>query len=352
MKIKIKNDLLDGVRIGLKSFIILYVFAILISVVLNLTVVESLKDYLLGTMDADIGFSFPVVFKLAAFIMNISFFHSTGDMYFGFIAFIILPFFAFLLSIRDKDGLSILDNIIRFSLSSLILSTLILLVSFLLRGEMIGVSIDFVSFRNFLVSFFLSIVLQLLITFNRHLDSFEGIYLTKNFLKYSFIFTIVASFVGIAFFVSKYLHNIFLIFVIALALVPNVAVYLFFAMFGVPLIVSDQMQAAMDFAGVNVNILQMPLMIRMILIAFLIIIIVLTFMSKGEEVSVKSLVGFSILTSILCLVISVITYIDVGNMIKLLDVKLYIDNFAAFILPFTYIAGFSVVYLLVLKVSK
>ncbi len=352
MKNKLKNNILDGLRIGLKSFSILYTFSIIVSLILNLTLIEHLKDIMLGTVGGELGFSFSLLMKIAAFIMNISFFHSTGDMNFGFIAFVILPFVAFLLSMKYKKDFSLVDNALRYMVSSLLISVLLLVVSFILSGDVLGVNIDFVSLRNFLVSFFLSFIIQMMITFKRHLDSFAGVYLTKNFIKYSLIFSTVASFIGVVFFVSKYIKNVLYIFVLALAVVPNLAVYLFFAMFGAPLVVSDQMKAYLGYVGINVNILEMPITVRMVLIAFLIVIIVLTFMSKGEKISIKSLIGFAVLSSIFCLSLAFITYIDVGNMIKFIDARLYIDSLAAFILPFTYITGFSLVYLLVLKVSK
>ncbi len=342
MKNKFRDNVIDGVKIGLRSFIILYGLSLLISIVLNITVIEQLKDYMQGTMSGDVGFDFSLIVRIAVFIVNISFFHSAGLMKFGFIIFIILPFISFSISILDNKDEGLGDNLIIYFVSSLIFTACIGLASFFVRGDILGVAIDFVSVRNILITFFIAFIIQMIITFSRHLDSLQGVYLCKNFIKYTAGFTLIVSFIFFVLAVTKFIHNFFLVTLMAIVVVPNLAVYLFFAMIGIPLEFSEHINGLLAVAGVNLNITSLPIYFRIILIMVLLIMVLLAILSRKTHLTYKNIAGFTGLMAVFAFFLSVVTQIDLSAMTTLFDFKIYSNSLSVLIETAIYVGGFSV----------
>ncbi len=344
MENKLRSNLFRGIKIGLRSFIILYSLSLLLSIVLNFTVVESVKDYLLGNMSGDVGFDFRLIVRIAVFIVNISLFHSAASMKFGFIIFIVLPFVAFSFSIIDNRDEKLADNLFIYFMSSVVFSLCVGATSYFVKGDILGVNIDFVSIRNIAITLVLAFVMQLVITFNRHLESLAGVYLTKVFFKYSAIFMLTVSFVAYVLLTAKYLRNIFLILVSAVVIVPNIAVYLFFSLFGITLSFSDSINKLLATANINLDIMQMPIYVRVVFGLILLILVFAAFYKRKKYIPAKSFVGFTILTWLSGFILALVTYIDLSGFSSLIDIKIYVDVISVAILPLIYLSGYSLAY--------
>ncbi len=342
MKNKFIDNVIDGAKIGLRSFIILYGFSLILSLLLNITVIEQLKDYMQGTMSGDVGFDFSLIVRMAVFIVNISFFHSAGLMKFGFIIFVVLPFISFSISILDNKEEGLGDNLIIYFISSLLFTLLIGLVSFFVRGDILGVTIDFVSLRNIVITFFLAFIIQLIITFSRHLDSLQGVYLSKSFIKYTASFTLLVSFVFFVVIITKFIHNFFLVILMAIVIVPNIAVYLFFAMIGIPLEFSEHINNLLVVADINLNVTTLPIYLRIILIVVLLFMVLLAILSRKTHLTYKNIAGFTVLMAIFAFFLSVVTQIDLSAMTSLFDFKIYINSLSVFLVTAIYVGGFSI----------
>ncbi len=342
MKNKFTDNFIDGIKIGLRSFIILYALSLILSLLLNITVIEQLKDYMHGTMSGDVGFDFSLIVRIAVFIVNISLFHSAGLMKFGFIIFVLLPFISFSISILDNKDEGLGDNLIIYFFSSLVFTICIGLASFFVRGDILGVEINFVSVRNIVITFFLAFIIQSIITFSRHLDSLQGVYLSKSFIKYTAGFTLIVSSVFFVLSITKYIHSFLLVVLLSIVIVPNLAVYLFFAMIGIPLEFSEHINGLLAVANVNLNVNTLPISFRILLIMVLLCLVLFAILSRKMSLTYKNIAGFTVLMSIFAFFLSVVTQIDLSAMTSLFDFKIYSNSISVLLVTSIYIGGFSI----------
>ena len=175
--IQYKPMLKKALRVGLFAFVASFIVSVVLSLILNILFLENVNEVLLGAIGTSDKVTLNGVIKMTSFIMNISVFNQVADLKFGFLVFAIVPMLSFYFADRQdnkSDGFSATHILVYFS-GSVIYSVLVMAEAFLSKGELLGVVIDFFSFRNFAGTVVLAFFIQLAIGFNYDAHGMSGI---------------------------------------------------------------------------------------------------------------------------------------------------------------------------------
>lgn len=345
---------LEGLRLGLKAFIITYVLAFVISLVINLSVIETVQDYLLGTLVKGVGFNFGLVVKTTAMIMNVSVFNSSGAIKIGLLIFVALPFFAFFLADRNdnkEDGVGPLGFLV-YAIASLVFSLLLLLLSLISRGEFLGVSISFVSLRNVLMTFVITFLIQVSIGMNYDIHHVPGLIATRWMVRIMLGTTLVISLVGLIFGMTRITSNPILILFAAIVMVPNIAIYLMFMMMGISVDFNNELDQLMNYGQIELSYTAIPIGLRIVLMAVFIASIFISIYKLDEEDYMKGLIGFAISYPLICLLMALCTAVNLGEVKFIGSISFGINTLQALIYPFIAIVGMGVFDLAVKQMFK
>lgn len=331
-----RTTAVEGIRVGLKAFIMTYATAFLISVVINLSVIEKIQDYLQGTLSGDVGFDFGVVIKVTSVIMNASVFNASGTIQLGLLVLGILPLFAFYLADRGdnkKEGMDLVGFMI-YGVASAVFTLLLAAVSLLTKGELMGMAVNFVSLRNGLMTFVITFLIQVAIGMNYNMNRLPGVLATRWMVRGSFSLTALLSVIGLIALIIPYSRSSSLLLLAIFVLGPNVAAYLFFMLFGVSLNLNDALSKLLAFVNVDVSYGAIPVWGRALMMAMFLglILIALTRIDKAHFV--KGVLGFGCVFSLISLLVAYCTVIDLGVVRGIVDIRLSISPVMAWAYPF------------------
>ena len=331
-----RTTLTEGLRVGLKAFVVAYAFAFLLSLVINLSVIESIQDYLQGTLSAGVGFDFGLLMKVAAAILNVSVFNSAGTIQLGLLIFGMLPLLAFYIADRGDNKNEGMDAV-GFSIyvvASLVFSALLMLLSYLTQGDILDMAINFVSWRNGLMTFIITLLIQIAIGMNYDVHRLPGIIATRWMVRLMLITCTIISTMGLVSLMWGYTQQLSLILLGILVLVPNLAVYTFFMMFGLSIEFNESLEKLMAFGGVELSFGALPVALRLtLLLAF--ILFGLFAVSRIEKKRYgDGLIGFVFIFPLLSYLLASCTIIDLGIVRGLMDIRLGINLLHAWLYPF------------------
>lgn len=325
----------EGVRVGLKAFIITYLTAFVISVIINLSVIENIQDYLQGTLSEGVGFDFGLVVKTAAVIMNTSVFNSSGTIQLGLLVFGALPLIAFFIAdMRDnrREGMDATGSII-YVVASLVFTLLLTAVSFLTRGHLLGMDISFVSWRNVMMTFVITLLIQVAIGMNYNMNRLPGIIATRWMVRLTIGTTSVLSALGLIVLLVPYTRSVSLILLAMIVLVPNLAIYSFFMMFGVGISFNESLEKLLAFGNIDLSYSAVPVWGRLLLIGLFILFALFSISRIDKRNFIMGMVGFTLSFSLISLLVAYCTVIDLGVVKGLMDIRLGINPLRAFLYP-------------------
>lgn len=326
----------EGVRVGLKAFIITYLTAFIVSLVINISVIEKIQDYLQGTLSANVGFDFGLVIKATSVIMNVSVFNSSGTVQLGLLVFGALPLFAFWISDRSdnkNEGMDMVGFMI-YMIASAVFTLLLTFVSYLTKGHLLGMEISFVSFRNVGMTFIITLLIQVAIGMNYNMNRLPGILGTRWMVRLTFGLTALISIIGIIALILPYSRSVSLIFLAMIVLVPNLAAYLFFMMFGVSVDFNDSLQKLLAFVDIDLSYTALPIWGRLLMILIFFAMALFSVSRIDKDQYYRGVFGFAIFFSLISLLVAACTVIDLGVVRGLVDIRLGIDPFRAWLFPF------------------
>jgi len=347
----------EGLRVGLKAFIFTYLIAFILSLVINLSVVERIQDYLQGTLSAGVGFDFALIIKMTSVLMNASVFNASGTIQLGLLIFGVLPLVAFFIADRSdnkKTGMDMVGGVI-YVIASLVFTLLLTAVSFLTKGNLLGMDISFVSWRNVLMTFVITLLIQVAIGLNYNMNRLPGIVATRWMVRLTMGSTALISAVAIVGLLLPYTRSISLILLVLILMVPNLAIYVFFMMFGVSVNFNESLEKLLAFGDVDLSYSAMPIWARLVLIAIFILFALFSVSKIDRDNFRWGLVGFSLSFSLISLLVAYCTVIDLGVVKGLMDIRLGINPVQAMLFPLggTMLIGFLfMLYLHLMKVLK
>lgn len=344
----------EGVRVGLKAFIFTYLTAFVLSFIINISVIERIQDYLQGTLSESVGFDFGLVIKATSVIMNASVFNASGTIQLGLLIFGALPLFAFYMADRsdnEKEGMDIVGTVI-YVIASLVFTLMLTIVSFFTKGHLLGMDINFVSWRNVGMTFIITLLIQVAIGMNYNENRLPGIIATRWMVRLTVGFTSVISVVGILVLLLPYTRSVSLILLMILVLVPNLAVYVFFMMFGVSIGFNEPLQKLLAFANVDLSYAAIPIWARLVLILLFILFALFAITRIDKQQFLKGLIGFGVTFSLISLLMAYCTVIDLGVVRGLMDIRLGINPLQALIFPLGGTMLVGVMYMVSVRLMK
>lgn len=337
MKLFSKNSIVaEGIRVGLKAFIIVYVLAFILAVVVNMSVIEELNDYLQGTLSSGVGFDFGVVIKVASLIMNISVFNTSGSVQLGILIVCVLPLSAFYIANmgdNKKEGMDLIGIII-YGIASMVFTTLLSIISIMTSGSLLNINIHFFSLRNFIMTFLITLLIQVAIGMNYNINRLPGIIGTRWMLRQSLGFTTLISMAGMVYVFFKYLEGSLEYIVGLLILLPNVAVYLLFLMMGISINYNDGLRMFLVSQGLHFSYELVPIPVRIILLIVLMVFVIVSLFRINKKMSIKGMVGFTLTYPLLCVLMAYGTTVDLGKVQVVGDINFGINYAQAFLYPF------------------
>lgn len=349
-----KSLAIEGLRVGLKAFIITYILAFVIAVVVNLSVIENIQDYLQGTLVEGVGFNFGLVIKTTALLMNISVFNSSGVIKIGLLVLVVLPFFAFYMADRSdnkESGMGFAGFII-YGIASLVFTVLLTLLSVISKGEFFDVAVDFVSLRNVFMTFIITYLIQISIGMNYDVHRLPGVIATRWMVRLVLGFAVLASIAGLVYGMTRFTTNPMLILFGLLVLVPNVAIYLMFMMMGISVDFNTELQQLMNYGEIDLSYAAIPMGVRIALMAIFIASIFISLYKMDHDIYMKSIVGFAVTFPLICLLAALCTTVNLGEVKFIGSIHFGISYLEALLYPVVAILGMAVFDLAVKQMFK
>lgn len=348
----IYNPLMEGIKAGAVAFIISYCLSTLLSVIFNLTVVDHFGKVLQGNIGRAEGFSISNVVKVSSAIMNFSLFNRVGEIKIGLVLLATIPVVAFISAHwkhnRNK-GLN-KENVMLYIFASVVYTLLILVLSIVSRGNLLGLDINFVSIRNTGMTLFLTFLIQLAIGIGYNKDATPSIKATRKTLRLLLIYGLLFALTGMIIQISGF--EVALLYKIAgiIIVLFNVAVYEMFDIFGIRGDISDDLTKLLAHA--NISYESIPIWIRIIMILMLVATIVYSLLSLKKERYFIGLIQYAVTFSAIAgaMAYCTQTYIGINKFIGTLYFG--IPLFKGFIIPFIFIMSIGCIYFIILKIKK
>lgn len=331
-----KALLLKSLRVGLFAFVASFVISIVISIVFNIFLLENVSQLIQGSIGSDDQLTLNSIIKMTSFIMNISVFNRVAELKFGILVFSLIPFLSFYFADRydnKREGFS-MNHIISYAISAVIYAFLVVFEAFLSKGELIGTSIDFFTFGNFLSTFLIAFFIQGVIGFNYDAHGMSGIRATRVMMRIMLGITLVVAVVGSLYLMKGYDVPFSYAVVGLIILVPNIVIYGMFMMMGVSVSFSDSLVPWMEKYGVDVSFGGLPTIVQVGALLLFIGIIVFSLRWLNKDHYIKRLVSFALSFSLFAFFAAYCTTIKLGTIVFLKDVTIGVSLIVSVVMPF------------------
>lgn len=345
-----KTNLIKGVRVGILSFLICFTVSFALSLIINIGFLDKLNVLLNGSLSAAPKHSLSNYLVVTSLFINFSVFNNGsvldngGSLHIGLLLFIALPALAFFFADRrnNKEKHFNRQDLIVYLISSILFGLFVYLYSWITKGELLGIKINFTEPLNLLMTVIMAMTIQYFIGFNYNKAMPIGILTSRWLLRVFLGIGFVISLLVIILVLSKYISSIPLLVAISIVLIPNMAIYAMFMLMGASIEFGDQLQVLMENVGVSISFATLNLPIRIGLIACFFIIVLFAIWKLGKEKFLEELFLFATSFSCISLILAYCTHMNLGFIKNLLDVQFGINYFFAFIVPFVIIllAGF------------
>lgn len=349
---KYKNQMIQGVRVGLIAFIISYGISFICSIIINFAMLERLNVLLKGALSDKVSIGFSSIVKVTSIIMNFSVFNSIENIRCGILLLAIIPFIAFFIADKkcnNKEGLDI-NNIVVYITSSVIFSILLSILSLATRGVILDIDINFFSLRNIFLTILVALLIQVVIGMNYNKNNITGIKAARIMTRIILGIGSVLGLILLITILSGQITGFFAKVLLILVLLPNVAIYVMFLLMGINLQISEPLLKLIDYASDDVMLTfgSLPLAVRIISIVSFFIIIGVSLFFLNKEKYLKELGIFAITFSGFTTLVAFCTTIDLG-VVKVVDVALGINMLQAFFIPFIMVGAIGFLVFLVRK---
>ncbi len=334
-----KQCLTEGVKVGLKAFIISYIISITVALVLSVAVLDEINDLVLGVYGTSHAISFGLVMKTASMVMHIAAFNTVGSFKIGLLFFGIIPFASFYIADRQDNRDEGFDGkiLIIFAAASATFSIALSLLAIASRGDLLTMQLDYFGFVNIVVTFVITFLIQATIGMNYGISLIPGGLASRTMVRLSFGVAAILGVFGLVALLKGLVSDVLLIVAGVVLLIPNIAVYVLFMMMGVSIQMDSSVQKLMAYAGIDVSFAALPLIVQILAVVGMIAIFVFALMRIDREKYFINLAGFSIIYPSVAFLAAYCTGINLGLIKNIIDINMGISLFQAFVVPFAMI---------------
>ena len=332
----------EGLRAGLLAFIINYIVSVVIALIIGLLFLENVNDIILGDIGSVDKLNFLTLLRMTVLIMNFTVFNSAGAVRIGFFLFSIIPFISFFIADRRdnrKRGLTY-ENIIIYMTASIVFTLLLGIISNILKGELIGIHLDFVTLDNLLGTLSVTIFIQIIVGIIYKKDARPAIKTARFVARVLLGASFIIGTIGLLRFMQGYSLNPFIKLGAYLALIPNITLYNFLSFMGVGITMSDSLLQAGSLEIFQVNlglIFQLQILTKVMMAAAFEGLIIYCLMNLKKERFLLETLFFSIILSVFSLFMAYTTLINLGTVIVVGDIYLGTNVILSYIVPFSII---------------
>lgn len=347
-----KENLIEGVRVGLIAFLICFLAVVIAATIINYVYIDDINRILNGSLSGKPSPTTGSLLLITSLILNLSVFNTGGvlqnggSLHIGLLIFLVLPIIAFMVADRrdNKKGHFNLEDMLIYSVSSVVYSIVLYLFSVLAKGKLLGVEINFSAPINFIMTIVIVLAIQFFIGLNYNKAFTPGIQKTRFLLRVFLGIGLVLGAIGMLVLLTKYVGNLVFGILATIIFLPNLAAYIMFTFMGASIEFGDQLQKLMNQVGVDISFASFPISLRIGFIAFFFVVVVFSIWKLESEHFLEELLLFGTSFSLISLILAYMTKMNLGFVKNLIDVQFRIDYVFAFVVPFIVImlAGFAV----------
>lgn len=350
-KARIKKLIIEGIKTGLFAFLICYSAALVLSIVIQLSAMEVIKSAVLGAIGEHNATTFGGIIKLTSIILSFSLFNHHGAVRIGIILFIAIPLVAFYV-VGNKNKMRKGFNqwqLLSYVSSSIVFSIVLSLLQLFTKGEFIGINVSFFSINNFIITLFVTMLLQLIIGLNYNRKARSYIRATRVLFRMLLGFGSIFALIDLIRLVSRLPIGIFGKIGGVIGLLPNMAIYKSFIFMGNDIEMSESLAKWLEkAAGIeSFNGLSLGMSLAAIIVWIMLVLFSLLYINKNKYWI--DLAFFAVTFSTVSLFLAFCTSTTLGRVILVGDIAIGIDFLQAFLVPLLSIGALGLMLWLIRK---
>lgn len=333
---KQKYALIEGIRVGMVAFILSFCIALVLSLLVNFTILEQLSSIIQGTLSEPLHINAKSVMMITSVIMNSAVFSNGGNLHLGLIVFAFLPILSFWIATRKDNQVKKFDfqDMVIYIASAFVYALLLTGYSYITNGELMGISFQYVSWKNFLMTIIITGSIQYYIGINYNKSFSSGMKVTRMTMRTFLLFGLVTGAMTIIYLcVRSGISNAFILIVGIIGVLPNIAIYIMHTLMGASIAISSDLQNVVNFIDVDITFSALPIYIRIAAIIVFLLVIIVAVLRIEEENFVKDLLEFAVSFSFLSMMLAYCTSINLGIVKNLMDVSFGVPVLFAFLVP-------------------
>ena len=338
----LKKNYKDGIFVGLVAFVASYLIAFFMSVVINVTVMDTLGKIFQGSIGFVHTFSFVRVIRLTSILLNLSVFNSTEEFQLGLLIFGVLPTFAFWLGNRKHHCATgfLFSKWPIYLIASVFYSILLAILTFMGKGAFLGMEINFFSFGNFGSTLLVVFCLQVLIGLN-YSSSSTWIQATKWMFRLVYGLAIMIGIISLFKIIFSLSVNIFLKLGAVFGVLLNLASYISFTFMGMSIRISETLNTLVEYAKIDLSFSGLPIGLRIGLILIFFICTIITLLKLEKENYLFNLLRFAGFFSAITTFVAFCSTVYIRKVVIVKDIAFGIHLVPAFFYPFCMILIFG-----------
>ena len=256
-----KENILEGVRVGLIAFLICFVVILVAATVINYIYIDDVNRILNGSLSGDPRPTLGSLLLIVSLVLNLSVFNNGGvlanggSLHIGLLIFLALPIIAFMIADRrdNKKEHFNLEDVMIYCVSSVVYSVILYLFSVIAQGKVLGVEINFSSPLNFIMTLVIVLSIQVFIGLNYNKAFSPGIKKTRSLLRILLGIGLALGFIGLVVGLFKYVGDILISILTIILLLPNIAVYIMFIFMGVNVELGEDVATLQKFVNYSLS---------------------------------------------------------------------------------------------------
>lgn len=348
---KIKRLIKEGIKTGLFAFIICYGVSLILSIILHFTAMGFVESAVLGAMGENNSTAIGTIIKLTSILMSLSLFNSHGAIKIGLIIFVGIPLAAFYI-VGDKEKMKKGFNqwqLLTYFFSSLIFAIVLTLLQLLTKGEFLGIDISFLSFKNFIVTLFVTMLLQLIIGLNYNRRARSYIRATRVLFRLILGLGAIFALIDLIKLMLKLPIGVLGRIGGVIGLLPNMTVYKSFLFMGNDIETSESLAKWMEKAATvhSFDGLSLGMSLIAIIVWILLVLLSLLYINKNKYWIELGLFSFTF--SVVSFFLAYSTSTTLGKVILVGDISIGINLIQAFLVPLLSILALGLMLWLIRK---
>jgi hypothetical protein len=354
MKTKeVKPHIVKGTKVGLSAFVICYICSLIISIVLNISVLQKINNIVHGALSDKIDMGITSIIKITSIIMNFSVFNTIGNIRVSLLILCVIPCISFIMANRNEEKIDRLniDRLIVYLTSSVIFSILLSILSLGTKGVLLDVDVNFFSIKNIFITIFITLLIQVVIGMSNNINRISGVRATRIMIRLMLGFGGVIGLIILFILLNGRLGSIFGMLLMIIILLPNMAIYTLFLLMGINVRISEPLLKLINYSNdkLILSFGDLPIFVRVLFILLFVVVICVSLLYLNKKKFLINLGIFVTSFSVFTTLVAIFTAINLGAVKNVVHVQFGINWLQAFLTPFIMVGVIGLIVFLVRK---